>query len=429
MRAFFLTIVSVIITACAWAVLVYASVDQGWFHTSLAQSGNTQAFWSAAREKIQDGTKGNAAFILLQNKEIYNSHYQSTGPNVDGDTLFQVASLSKWVSAWGVLSLVEQGKLSLDQPVSKYLSRWQLPESQFDNQGVTVRKLLSHTAGLTDGLGYGGFLPGEEPQPLEASLSKASDASPGKDGRVMVGTEPGSSFAYSGGGYTLLQLLVEEVSGQSFNEYMKQNVFKPLGMDRTSYILDTSSEGNIAILYDEEGQPATHYKFTALAASSLYTSANDMARFIQAHFPAGSMNAGWNVLTPETLTLMRTPHASELGADIWGLGTILYASNNEGDFIAGHDGSNEPAINTTARYNPATGDGIIILETGNKLLATEVAGEWVYWQTGNIDLMLFSLMTENMINTILLGWLILLLGTAIIFVRLVKSRNRKKRAA
>lgn len=60
---------------------------------------------------------------------------------------------------------------------------------------------------------------------------------------------------------------------------------------------------------------------------------------------------------------------------------MLYAANNSGDFIVGHDGSNEPAINTAARLDPATGDGIVILETGNPLLTTEIAGEWVFRKT------------------------------------------------
>lgn len=77
---------------------------------------------------------------------------------------------------------------------------------------------------------------------------------------------------------------------------------------------------------------------------------------------------------------MWRPHASKFGQDIWGLGTILYASNNEGGFVVGHDCNDEPAIDTAAHLNPATGNGIVILETGRPLLATERAGEWVFWK-------------------------------------------------
>jgi CubicO group peptidase (beta-lactamase class C family) len=68
-----------------------------------------------------------------------------------------MASISKWVTSWGVMALVRQGRLGLDVPVSLYLTRWQLPPSEFDNDGVTVRRLFTHMAGLIDGLGYLGF--------------------------------------------------------------------------------------------------------------------------------------------------------------------------------------------------------------------------------------------------------------------------------
>jgi CubicO group peptidase (beta-lactamase class C family) len=156
--------------------------------------------------------------------------FHSAGKRVDRNTVFQVSSLSKWISAFGIMKLVEDGKLDLNAPVSKYLTRWQLPAGEFNNEEVTVRRLLSHTAGLTDGLGYSGFETGTQVQSVEQSLTKASDADEGLTGAVYVGIKPGSEFKYSGGGYTLLQLLVEEVSDRSFASYMKESVFDPLGM-------------------------------------------------------------------------------------------------------------------------------------------------------------------------------------------------------
>ena len=91
------------------------------------------------------------------------------------------------------------------------------------------------------------------------------------------------------------------------------------------------------------------------------------------------------VLSHDTLDLIATSHASQLGADIWGLGAMLYAPNASGSFVIGHDGQNGPAINTAARIDPATGNGIVILSTGHGSLATELAGEWVFWKTGNVD--------------------------------------------
>ncbi len=397
------TLLLTVLALLAWAAFVVTGTLEGWWRQPLAPFGNTNAFRAAAIAKIDQEHKGNAVFALLENGRIVATHFVSAGRPVDGDSRFQVASMSKWLTAWGVMTLVEAGKLDLDKPVSTYLTRWKLPPSQFDNNGVTVRRLLSHTAGLTDGLGYAGFKPGTQVQTLEESLTHTADASPGHDGRVRVGIAPGTEFKYSGGGYTLLQLIIEEVSGQSFNDYMKTAVLNPLGMTRSTFVLD--DETDVADFFDERGRPTTHYRFTALAAASLYTTASDMTRFLQAHLPGPSGEApGRGVLQPKTLLEMRRPHASQYGVDIWGLGTILYAPNRSGGFVIGHDGDNDPAINTAARVDPATGDGIVILETGNERLATKLASEWVYWNVGKIDLLLFLAEFESTLTMLAAGW-------------------------
>lgn len=396
MRLFLSLLVGVVAAVLA-AGGVIGDALYGWSRAPIAPRGDTQAFLSAARDELKERSIGNVAFILLDGGEVAGNLFLSKGAPVDADTQFQVASLSKFVSAWGVMTLVERGLVDLDAPVSTYLTRWSLPEGEFDNDAVTVRRLLSHTAGLTDGLGYKGFLLGEPLQSLEASLTNAADASPGADPLVRVGQAPGDGFQYSGGGYTLLQLIVEEVTNTSFNDYMKDAVFQPLGMVRSTYILKEGAE-NVAEFYDEEGAIAPHYRFTSLAATSLYTSAGDMARFVQAHLPASDGELpGRGVLGASLLQEMREPHAHSMGAAIWGLGVMLFAPASHGGFVIGHDGDNEPAINTAVRFDPETGDGIVILETGTKLLATDIASEWVFWQTGNVD---FLDVTREMKSTL-----------------------------
>jgi CubicO group peptidase (beta-lactamase class C family) len=396
-----------------WTVVVIGGTLEGWWRRPLAPRDDRRAFVEAATAEIDRNRPGNVAFVLLEHGAVVGEHFSSVGRPVDRDTLFQVASLSKWITAWGVMTLVEAGRIDLDAPVSVYLTRWALPPTDFDNRGVTVRRLLSHTAGLTDGLGYGGFAPGQRVQPLVASLARAEDRSPGADGAVRVGIEPGSAFEYSGGGYTLLQLIVEEVSGQSFDEYMAHAVFGPLGMTRSTYLVDDTTP-NVAQFYDVDGTPAVHYRFTSLAATSLYTSAADLTRFIQAHLrgPNGEV-AGRGVLEPETLELMRRPHAAQFGADIWGLGTMLYAPNAAGGFVIGHDGNNDPAINTAARVDPATGHGVVVLETGHRLLATTLAGDWVFWHTGNVDFLMVTIEARNTLAMLTGGWIAVLLAVVV----------------
>jgi len=407
MRIFLVTILALL----AWAALVVTGTIGGWWRTPLAAHGNTEAFQNAAIAEINRTYKGNVAFVLLERGQVRASHFASIGAPVNGDSRFQVASMSKWITAWGIFTLVEAGKLDLDKPVSSYLTRWKLPKGAFDNDGVTIRRLLSHTAGLTDGLGYAGFKPGQPVQRLEDSLTRAADASPGAEGAVRVGIKPGSEFKYSGGGYTLLQLLIEEVSGQTFNDYMRAQVFDKLGMTRSTFVLKDDEAQDVAEFYDSRGAQATHYRFTAQAAASLYTTSADMTRFLQAHVrgPNGEL-PGRGVLKPATLVEMRQPHAAQFGADIWGLGTMLFAPNNRGGFIIGHDGNNEPAINTAARLDPDTGDGIIVLETGNKLLATMIASEWVFWRTGSIDFLMFTFELGSMITILAAGSVVIVLA-------------------
>ena len=419
--------------AAVLAALVVAGVMgvgalEGWWRKPIAPTGDRAAFFAAASARLKAESKGNAAFILVEKGRPVGEVFVSKGAPVDRDTQFQVASLSKWATAWGVMTLVEQGKLDLDAPVSRYLTRWKLPPTEFDNDQVTVRRLLSHTAGLTDGLGYGGFAPGNPVQTLEASLTRAADASFGADGATRVGQDAGK-WDYSGGGYTLLQLLIEEVSGKPFNDYMTETVFAPLGMTRSTYVLPAEPV-NLAEFYDVDGSRAIHYRFTALAAASLYTSAADMARLIAAHTPGPDGEpAGRGVLKPETLAAMRKPHARQFGADIWGLGVVLYAPVGDGDFVVGHDGGNAPAINTTARVNPLTGDGIVILESGNKQLATALGGEWVFWSTGYVDTLMVFLEAKATLVRIAIAAGVTFLLVFIVTWRLARRRPRRSASA
>ena len=413
----------VVVAMASWAGLVFAALDRGWGHAPIIASNNAADFAVASRQLAERQNAGNVSFVLLEGGKTAGSFNLSKGKPVDRHSVFQVASLGKWLTAWGVMALVEEGSIDLDAPISNYLSRWKLPASEFDPSGVTVRRLLSHTAGLTDGLGYNGFDNAEDRQTLEASLTKAADASPGKEGRVVLGSEPGSGWRYSGGGYTLLQLIIEEVSGRPFSDFMDERVFAPLEMDRTTFDHAEAVELGLAENFAPDGATESFRWYTALAASSLFTTSHDLAIFISARYE-GSSNP---VLSKETMALMRKSHASEMGADIWGLGVMLYAPNNSGDFIIGHDGSNEPAINTAARFDPATGDGVVVLSTGNPLLATELAGEWVFWKTGNVDSLTFAARLPGALK-VLAGGIALILAAAVISLlrRGSKAKRRQK---
>lgn len=407
-----------------WGALVAVGTLNGWLRTPLAPEGDASGFAKSVASIIDRDNPGNAAFVLIENGIVVDEHFASRGKPVDRDTLFQVASLSKWLTAWGVLRLVDEGKIDLDAPVSRYTKRWQLPNGPFNRDEVTVRRLLSHTAGLTDGLGYGGFAPGKHVPSLVESLTRTADASPGADGRVRVGIHPGEQFLYSGGGYAVLQLVIEDVSGEPFEAYMTRQIFKPLGMNRSSFIV-SDKEPNVAESFGPNGKIRPLDRFAAPAAVSLYTSAADLTRFIQAHKPGPNREpAGRGVLGPRMLAEMQQPFAWQYGVEIWGLGVVLYAPDNRGGFIIGHDGSNTPAINTTARVDPPSGSGIIVLETGAGAMATRLGGEWVFWKTGNVDLFDVIAAVPSALR-LFLGGALVIIGSGIVLVFIRRRRARR----
>ena len=400
-----------------WSVLVLFGTLNGWWHQPISTDGDTGSIIRAVEKELEKEFVGNFAMAIMKDGMPEKEVFHSASKKVDKNTLFQVSSLSKFVTAVGILKLVELGKIDLDTPISKYLTRWQLPPSEFDNEQVTVRRLLSHTAGLTDELGYSGFENPDSVQTLEASLTKAADADKGVSGVVKVGIEPNSGWKYSGGGFTLLQLLVEETSGQSFNEFMKDNMFKPLNMTSSTYIWNDSLNNRLCEFYHSNNTLAPHLYYTSLAATSLYTSLADLEIFFQIFLKGKNGEPiGRGGISPESLKLLRETHWDIMGEGIYGLGCMLYIDIENNEDIFGHDGKSTPPINTAMRINPVTGDGIIILETGNPDLATRVASDWVFLKTGKVDTLLFTMLLGEITTILIIGVLLIwifVIGTGI----------------
>ena len=415
-------IIAIICLSFFWAGIVFYATLKGWWHEPIAKNGSTKIFTNAVNESIKNEFVGNFAMAVMKNGFIEKEFFYTIEKNVDRNTIFQVASLSKFVTAVGIMKLIEEGKMNLDTPANRYLKRWQLPSSKFDNNQVTVRRLLSHTAGLTDELGYSGFENTTSVQSLEESLTKAKDADEGVSGVVKVGIEPGSQWKYSGGGFTLLQLLVEEVSGQSFNAYMTNTIFKPLNMNSSCYILPDTMEARLCDFYNADKTRAPHLYYTSLAATSLYTSLADLEIFFQIFHKGQKGEAiGRGILKPETLKAMRESHWDIMGERIFGLGCMLYIGIENNEDIFGHDGKGTPPVNTAIRINPVTGEGIIILETGHPDMATKIASDWVLLKTGKVDTLLFLMLMGKMVKLMVAGMVVIAL---LVIGFSMRKRNR-----
>lgn len=276
---------------------------------------------------------------------------------VTKQTIFNVGSVSKVVAAWGFMQLTEKGLVKLDDPVDQYLTRWKLPPSSFDNSKVTLRRILSHTAGLSVH-GYGGSEQGAKLLSLEESLA-------GKTKRnresVCVIMEPGTKWKYSGGGYTLAQLLLEERTEETFNTYMKKNVFQPLGLHHSNYEWTEEMKTNSAIAYDTLRKPIKNRIFTEQAAAGLQTTIVDLAHFAELSITVDAKQLN-NVLKPETVRLMQQRVRSTSNEGENGLGYRFF--NFENLQTIGHTGENEGWCASVFLHMP-TKSGLVMLCNGS----------------------------------------------------------------
>ena len=263
----------------------------------------------------------------------------AAGTPIEPSTIFQVASISKAVSAWGVMKLVEAGELDLDAPVEKYLGRWRFPPSDYDSSKVTARLLLMHFGGVSlsgcGGTDYGeqwytvddvlyGRTPGLDPRHVE--YAKKWDLDPAQYGEaVHLKYPPGEQFEYSGGGFCVLELLIEELSGQDFTGFMGEEVLKPLGMNDSTFEIAGDAMPRVAQPYDEELSPMPLYRINGKAAGGMYSTIGDLCTFAAAEMagPAGEP-PGRGVLSVESIAEMHRPDRfaeHEMGLDFFtGLG-------------------------------------------------------------------------------------------------------------
>ncbi|HAA13363.1 MAG TPA: hypothetical protein DCE41_17395 [Cytophagales bacterium] len=337
-----------------------------------------EAFFSELETKIrtqmeENQVPGMALAFFEKGELVYSQGIGmadvENGHPITLQTGFNIGSISKLFTAWGVMKLVEEGRIELDAPISSYVSRWQLPTTDYDLNKVTVRALLSHTAGLSVH-GYPGFPPQAELPSLSASLD-------GENGPVRANEpvelilEPQTQFKYSGGGYTLLQLMIEEQTGMPFQQYMDKEVFGPLKLRNTTFHLNRKTLKNSAQGYDEAGQPIPLVRFTAQAAAGLHTTLEDMIRFTNASFEGNA------VLADETMATMREPEAVTEGK--YGLGYMQYKLGPIR--VRGHAGSNDGwESGFFMDYDDQS--GVIVLTNGSngRDIAIFILRSWVKWK-------------------------------------------------
>jgi CubicO group peptidase (beta-lactamase class C family) len=245
-------------------------------------------------------------------------------------TLFQAASISKPVAATAALAFVEEGRLTLDSDVNQYLTSWQIPANEhMHGEAVTLRRIVTHTAGLTVH-GFPGYARSADIPMTVGVLDGLGNTDP-----IRVDTTPGTINRYSGGGYTVMQLMLSDVAGQPFEQVLKERVLDPIGMTVSTYEqpLPEPRWLEAATGYRSDGKPVEEqwHVYPEQAAAGLWTTPTELAMWGLAILAYHDGEEG-GVLSPDMARQMLDP-----GEHGHGLGPAV----GEDREYFGHGGSNE----------------------------------------------------------------------------------------
>jgi CubicO group peptidase (beta-lactamase class C family) len=290
--------------------------------------------------------------------EVHGVKSEFTLEPITKGTLFQAASLSKSVSAAGVMSFVQEGVVSLDANIYDYLTSWQVPDNALqDSEHVTLRRLLSHTAGTT----VGGFRGYRYTEPVPTLMQILNGEPPANSDPIVVDLVPGSQFRYSGGGYEIMEQAVTDVTGTTFPEFISDRVLGPIGMNHSTYEqpLPVSQRGSAASGYYANGVavPGGHHIYPEIAAAGLWTTPTDVALFL-IELQLSLRGESDRVLSRENTALLLTEVERDysLGFDLW---------THHGQDYFGHSGANDGFRGRMVAHR-TDGYGVVILTNSDR---------------------------------------------------------------
>lgn len=224
--------------------------------------------------------------VVLGGKIIWAKTYGhadlATKRPIRQDTLFQACSITKTLTAAEVLKVLATHGIPLDDPVNRYLKRWKIPSNTYTSkQPVTIRNLLNHTAAISNpypdgGHGY------KDPLPTLTQLFRGIP--PATNPPLTVTAPPGSAYRYCNGCYAILQMFLEDATGQSYPSLMQDQILKPIGMDNSVFDnrLFAASPNSVALPYNAKRQRFTQAPITSpiYATGFLWTTPVDLAKFL-----------------------------------------------------------------------------------------------------------------------------------------------------
>ena len=299
----------------------------------------------------------------------------ASGTPVSEDTVFRIASITKTFTAVAVMQLWEQGLVDLDAPANDYLRAYKLISAKESWRPATVRHLLTHTAGVPEWVhpsrivnsGWFG-----ESFPLRKRLPTLAEY---YRGGLRLAVEPGTIWAYTDHGFATLGQIVEDVSGQPLDRYLREHIFESLGMDSSDLLRSERVQAHLATGYrlgSKGARAVTDRQWVTAAASSIYSTPRDMARYVAVLLGGGSGEHG-SILKPETLAMMFEPH-HQPDPRIPGMGLGFWRVDLGGHPAEEHQGV-IPGFNSQIFLAPNDGVGVMAFTNGSRNAATWLMGE------------------------------------------------------
>jgi CubicO group peptidase (beta-lactamase class C family) len=307
--------------------------------------------WLTAKIKY-DKIPGLSIGIVFKGELLYSKGFGHTDltkkKKVDEKTLYHIASISKTFTTIAIMQLVDKDKLRLDDKVCMYIPWFIEKNKKMDSRNISIRQLLSHTAGLFRDGDTSHWVTGNFPTDLRKSFSAES-----------LILENGTEFKYTNYGFSLLGIIIESVTGVSYDEYVKKNILKELGMKSTSpdfeKTLTNLATGHGREIPDEQREVFKHYKTNAYApATGFISNVSDLAKYLGSL----SFDSEDNLLSREAMKeVMRSSGKTENDRE-YGLGfEITYEGDKK---IISHSGGFNGFI-TQILVDPVSGVGIVAL--------------------------------------------------------------------
>ena len=243
----------------------------------------------------------------------------------DEHTLYSLASITKPITATGLMILKEQGKLDLDKPVNHYLGDAKLKAWVGDQKDATVRRVANHSSGLPLHCQFFYKDDPYSPPPFEETLRRFGN----------ISAAPGERYKYCNLGYGVLDYVISRVSGKSYPDFIREEVFLPLGMNAAYVNIGKENEEQHAIRYGVDGQPLPFYDFDHRGASAVYCNAHELVRFGMFHLK-NHLQDHEAILSDENIDEMQRP-TMKIKEDT-GYGIGWEASKQSGYSIVSHNG-------------------------------------------------------------------------------------------